>query len=181
MSSLSPFPPLPPPHLPTSPLPHSPLPPTPRVSLEARIGKNLAGWVGAIVLVLGVGFFLKYAWQHEWIHPSPLGRVTFAALAGVGLGAIGEWLYRKPMRGLAAPSAPSETVRAPHETLPERTSRGLFDGALSLPRPAPSGCGRGCCAVHSGSVRAVVRLLRPGPCRDLARRHRPHPRAHQPG
>lgn len=79
-----------------------PEPAKPTVSLEARIGKNLAGWVGAIVLVLGVGFFLKYAWQHEWIHPSPTARVVFTVLAGFGLAGVGEWLYRKPMRGLAA-------------------------------------------------------------------------------
>src|SRR5688572_20394097 len=32
-------------------------------SLESLIGKNWTSWVGAIVVVLGVLFFLKYAWD----------------------------------------------------------------------------------------------------------------------
>ena len=39
-------------------------------SLEDAIGGRLMLWVGAIVLVLGVAFFLKYAFDNEWITES---------------------------------------------------------------------------------------------------------------
>jgi uncharacterized membrane protein len=55
-----------------------------------------------LVLVRGVGFFFKYAWEHEWIKPSPTGRVLFTTFVGVALAGVGEWLLRKGMRGLAA-------------------------------------------------------------------------------
>jgi uncharacterized membrane protein len=96
------FPVLLPPDL-RSPIPQSAIAnPQSHISLESRIGKNLAGWIGAIVLVLGVGFFLKYAWQHEWINPSPAARVLMTVLSGLTLAGVGEYLLRKPMRGLAA-------------------------------------------------------------------------------
>src|SRR5438132_11164643 len=37
--------------------------PVSRPTLESTIGKNWASWVGAILLVLGVFFFLNYAWD----------------------------------------------------------------------------------------------------------------------
>jgi uncharacterized membrane protein len=36
-------------------------------TLEAMIGRNWTSWVGAIVVVLGVFFFLKYAWEQGWL------------------------------------------------------------------------------------------------------------------
>ena len=49
-------------------------------SLEDAIGGRLMLWVGAIVLVLGVAFFLKYAFDNEWITESM--RVALGVLAG---------------------------------------------------------------------------------------------------
>ena len=75
----------------------------PKRSLETLIGQNWASWVGAVVLFLGVVFFLKYAWDQGWIRPSPAARVAAAVTCGVMLGGAGEWLYqRRRMRGLAA-------------------------------------------------------------------------------
>ncbi len=56
-------------------------------SLEDAIGGRLMLWVGAIVLVLGVAFFLKYAFDNEWITESmrvALGVVAGAVLIGAG-------------------------------------------------------------------------------------------------
>ena len=53
---------------------------TESTSLEDAIGGRLMLWVGAIVLVLGVAFFLKYAFDNEWITESM--RVALGVLAG---------------------------------------------------------------------------------------------------
>jgi uncharacterized membrane protein len=77
-------------------------PPAPPRSLETLIGQNWASWVGAIVLLLGVVFFLKYAWDQGWIRPSPAARVAAAVACGAVLAGAGEWLYlRRRMRALA--------------------------------------------------------------------------------
>jgi uncharacterized membrane protein len=88
----------------TAPLPPPPLPVIPAAparDLEALIGQNWASWVGGIILLLGICFFLEYAWEQGWIRPSPAARVAVAALLGAGLCAGGEWLWRKRMRELA--------------------------------------------------------------------------------
>ena len=71
--------PIPPPRpaIPTAP------PPTPRptVPLETLIGQKWLGWV-AIVLIFGaVAYFLKYAFDNQWI--GELGRVTIGVIAGL--------------------------------------------------------------------------------------------------
>jgi uncharacterized membrane protein len=71
-------------------------------ALESMIGRNWTSWVGAIVVVLGVLFFLKYAWDQGWLTMSPAMRVASAIGAGLAFGVAGEWLYRRAMRGLAA-------------------------------------------------------------------------------
>ena len=76
--------------------------PVPTRSLETLIGQNWASWIGAIVLLLGVVFFLKYAWDQGWIRPSPAARVAAAVACGAVLAGAGEWLYlRRRMRALA--------------------------------------------------------------------------------
>jgi uncharacterized membrane protein len=56
-------------------------------SLEAAIGGRLLLWVGTIVLVLGVAFFLKYAFDNDWITESM--RVGMGIVGGLVLAAIG--------------------------------------------------------------------------------------------
>src|SRR5688572_9770783 len=73
----------------------------PSRSIENVIGQNWASWVGAIVLFLGIVFFLKYAWDQGWIRPSPAMRVAAAVASGAALAAAGEWLYWRRVRGLA--------------------------------------------------------------------------------
>lgn len=48
--------------------------------LEKFIGENLANKVGIGILVLGIGFFVKYAIDQDWI--GPIGRVFIGVLCG---------------------------------------------------------------------------------------------------
>jgi len=50
-------------------------------------------WVGASIMVLGIGFFLKYAFEHSWIGPT--ARVILGLLAGLAMLGAGEAARRK--------------------------------------------------------------------------------------
>ncbi|MBN1363009.1 MAG: DUF2339 domain-containing protein [Sedimentisphaerales bacterium] len=63
------------------------------LSLEQRIGTRWVLAAGVIILIFAVGFFLKYAYDRQWI--GPLGRVAVAASGGgLALG-IGELTRRR--------------------------------------------------------------------------------------
>ena len=68
--------------------PAVPLPASDSTSLEDAIGGRLMLWVGAVVLVLGVAFFLKYAFDNEWITETM--RVALGVAAGLALIATGQ-------------------------------------------------------------------------------------------
>lgn len=51
--------------------------------LEKFIGENLANKIGIAILVLGIGFFVKYAIDQEWINE--IGRVFIGILCGGAL------------------------------------------------------------------------------------------------
>jgi uncharacterized membrane protein len=69
---------------PTPAAPDVPVAPVaPHESLEAAIGGKVMLWVGTIVLVLGLAFFLKYAFDNDWIN-EPV-RVALGVLAGLAL------------------------------------------------------------------------------------------------
>jgi uncharacterized membrane protein len=61
--------------------------------LEEAIGGRLMLWVGTIVLVLGVAFFLKYAFDNDWITESM--RVGLGMVAGMGLAFAGDRFARR--------------------------------------------------------------------------------------
>ena len=71
---------------------------------ESWLGGTWLNRVGALVLVVGIGFFLKYAFDHRWIQPA--GRVALGLAAGVALLLVGERLhraaYRIPAQGVVA-------------------------------------------------------------------------------
>jgi uncharacterized membrane protein len=73
-------------------------------ALERRLGGTWLNRVGAVVLTLGIGFFLKYAFDNHWIQPA--GRVALGLVAGVALLLVGERLqraaYRAPAQGVVA-------------------------------------------------------------------------------
>ncbi len=66
--------------------------------LEQRIGTRWMIWVGAVILVLAVGFFLKYAFENAWIGPT--GRVVMGILSGLALLGGGEGSRRRAYRFL---------------------------------------------------------------------------------
>ena len=56
-------------------------------------------WVGAVILVLGIGFFLKYAVENAWIGPT--GRVALGVLAGLAMLGAGDAARRRDYRFLS--------------------------------------------------------------------------------
>jgi uncharacterized membrane protein len=91
-----PAPPPPPPRVPAPPpfagLAKPGLPPLPTFvhvpraasgDLERKIGQYWLNRVGIVAILTGVSYFLKYAFENNWIGPS--GRVAIGLLAGAGL------------------------------------------------------------------------------------------------
>jgi uncharacterized membrane protein len=89
--------PEPPPPPPPPPPPTPPSVPADSATLEEAIGGRLMLWVGTVVLVLGVAFFLKYAFDNAWITESM--RVLLGLAAGAGLVVAG---HRFSARGYRA-------------------------------------------------------------------------------
>jgi uncharacterized membrane protein len=90
------------------PAPTVPQPPhTPRVpylvraqsdsDLEARIGSHWLNRIGIAALLIGISYFLKFAFDNNWIGPA--GRVTIGLLAGI---AIVAWSERFRAKGYQA-------------------------------------------------------------------------------
>ncbi|HTG17307.1 MAG TPA: DUF2339 domain-containing protein, partial [Blastocatellia bacterium] len=63
------------------------------VDLEARIGGNWFNRIGIIAICFGVAFFLKYAFDNEWIGPG--GRVSIGVAIGLVFLAGGERLRKR--------------------------------------------------------------------------------------
>jgi uncharacterized membrane protein len=87
--------------LPPPPTPH--IPPTPvapasapadEADLESRIGSHWLNRIGIAAVLIGVSYFLKYAFDNNWIGPG--GRVTIGLLAGI---AVVVWSERFRTRG----------------------------------------------------------------------------------
>jgi uncharacterized membrane protein len=72
---------------------HPPTPPKRRVDLETRIGGSWFNWIGVIAICLGVGFFLKLAFERAWIGPT--GRVMIGVAIGLGFLIAGERLRKR--------------------------------------------------------------------------------------
>lgn len=63
--------------------PHSPIPPSPtrtRAEWEAFVGGRLLNRIGALAIIVGIGFFLKHAFDNQWI--SEPVRVLIGVAAG---------------------------------------------------------------------------------------------------
>jgi uncharacterized membrane protein len=67
--------------------------------LETRIGLTLISRAGALTLVLGIGFFFKWAADNHWIGPA--GRVILGLLAGCAALGAGEVFLRRGQRILS--------------------------------------------------------------------------------
>ncbi|MCA1556322.1 MAG: DUF2339 domain-containing protein, partial [Acidobacteria bacterium] len=70
-----------------------------RRDLEQLIGGSLFNWLGIIAVSLTVGFFLKYAFDNDWI--GQRGQVLFGAVAGVGILGAAERLRARGYKSYA--------------------------------------------------------------------------------
>ncbi|NTV24165.1 MAG: DUF2339 domain-containing protein [Nanoarchaeota archaeon] len=61
--------------------------------LEEKIGLKWFSTLGILALVIGIGFFIKYAIDNNWL--SHLARIFVGTLIGVGLAAAGLWVSKK--------------------------------------------------------------------------------------
>ncbi len=79
-------------------------PPSPEVSqqwsvwFEENVGKRWMTWAGALALFLSAAFFLKHAFENEWLGPT--GRVILGIVSGIVLLIAGDYCLRKLMRAL---------------------------------------------------------------------------------
>jgi uncharacterized membrane protein len=93
----------PPPPRPAAPVPLRPaIPPPPKSpsasqkEWEALVGGKLLNWIGALALVFGAAFFLKYAFDNNWIS-EPI-RVVMGIAAGAALLIFGRTMHVKSYR-----------------------------------------------------------------------------------
>jgi uncharacterized membrane protein len=68
-------------------------------NLEARIGGTWFNRVGAIILLLGIAFFVKYSFDQGWLSPSV--RVFMGAMLGAALIVAGEVALLRELRNFA--------------------------------------------------------------------------------
>jgi uncharacterized membrane protein len=64
--------------------------------LESWIGARGLGWLAVVLLLFAAAFFLKYAFDNEWIGPT--GQVAFGLLLGAGLAFAGFRLHQRSRR-----------------------------------------------------------------------------------
>lgn len=62
----------------------------PAINWELLIGRKGLGWVAVVLLLFGTAFFLRYAYENQWI--GPIGRVAVGLLIGLALVVAG-WKY----------------------------------------------------------------------------------------
>ena len=95
--SAPPLPPPPPP--PIQVMPYAPLvpkTPAPQTGLEQAIGLKWAGWIGAVILVIGAGLGIKFAFDQGWFGAIPdTAKLVLMSLGGFALIGAGEWVYRR--------------------------------------------------------------------------------------
>jgi uncharacterized membrane protein len=70
--------------------------PEPKANLESRIGSHWLNRIGIAAVLIGVSYFLKFAFENNWIGPA--GRVSIGLLAGI---AVVGWSERFRAHGYA--------------------------------------------------------------------------------
>jgi uncharacterized membrane protein len=70
-----------------------------RRDFESLVGGSWFNWLGIIAVTLGVGFFLKYAFDNQWIGAT--GRVLLGGAAGCAILALAERLRARGYRAYA--------------------------------------------------------------------------------
>jgi uncharacterized membrane protein len=92
-----------------APRPSPPIPPAPRVSpalapspapapsdVESVIAGKWMYYVGILALVFAVAYFLKYAFDNNWI--GPWGRISIGGLIGAAMFPLSDWLLHRGYR-----------------------------------------------------------------------------------
>src|SRR5580692_2103465 len=69
----------------------------PTIDLESRIGSHWLNRIGITALLIGISYFLKFAFDNNWIGPA--GRVTIGLIAGI---AVVLWSERFRLKGYQA-------------------------------------------------------------------------------
>jgi uncharacterized membrane protein len=77
----TPLPAIPPPYIP--PRGDTGFTPEPQADLESRIGSHWLNRIGIAALLIGIAYFLKFAFDNNWIGPA--GRVAIGLLAGIAM------------------------------------------------------------------------------------------------
>src|ERR1043165_5952238 len=62
---------------------------------EQAVGSRWLAWAGALIVIAGIGLFVKYAYDQGWIRVPPAMRCMARAAFGVTLLGMGEFLRRK--------------------------------------------------------------------------------------
>lgn len=70
-----------------------------RRNFEKIVGENLLGKIGILALVIGMGFFVKYAIDNNWLNET--GRTVLGLMVGCGLWVIA-WFLRDRYRSFAS-------------------------------------------------------------------------------
>ena len=69
------------------------------IQWEKFVGEKAIGWSAIVLLIFAATFFLRYAYQNNWI--GPIGRVAIATLVGAGLLVAGQRYLRRGWRRFA--------------------------------------------------------------------------------
>ena len=67
-------------------------------SAELAVGQKWLLGIGVLILIIGIGFFLKYAFDQRWIGPAV--RISIGFVVGVALLLGGSACHRRNLRGL---------------------------------------------------------------------------------
>ena len=73
--------------------------PTQKRDMESVIGGSWFAWAGILAVIVAVSFFLKLAFDNEWI--GPRAQVSIGALGGLALLVVGERLRARGLRAYA--------------------------------------------------------------------------------
>jgi uncharacterized membrane protein len=71
-------------------------PAVPRESLEERVMRRWAVWLGGVALAFGAYFLVKFSIEQGWF--GPLARVCAGGALGLALWALGEWVRQRDLR-----------------------------------------------------------------------------------
>lgn len=79
-----------------------------RIDWEQVLGRNWFAIIGGVAVVLGIGFFLKLAFDNDWI--SDFGRVALGVAVGIGFLGAGEYAQRRVPRWAQAVTASGAAI-----------------------------------------------------------------------